>query len=206
MLGRVAQEGEQALAGFLQACRDRPAAELPFGQEGLAPGHDLRGRLGVHHVVEVGLDLVMQVFRGVGQEVALLVDGAALDRHVVPQARERRLEAPAAVGDHQLRLGHATGQQIVEHGSPGGFTLTAHVLDREHHLLAVAADAEGNQERDRGRLAIEPDLDHGAVQDQADDVVAGQITFLPDLPRPSGWSALRAPDGHHGRPGSQRSG
>ena len=113
--------------------------------------------------------------------------GAALDRHVGPQARERRLEALAAVDNHQLWLGHATGQQIVEHGPPGGFGLAAHVLDREHHLLAVAADAEGNQQGNGRGPPIEPDLDHSAVQDQPDEVVAGQITFLPGLPGGAGF-------------------
>jgi hypothetical protein len=36
-LGRVAHKGEQALAGFLEAGRDRPAAELPLDQ-GARPG------------------------------------------------------------------------------------------------------------------------------------------------------------------------
>ena len=73
---------------------------------------------------------------------------AALHRHVVPQAGERRLEALAAIDDHQLGLGQAARQQIVEHGPPSGLALTAQVLDGEHHLLAVAADAERDQERD----------------------------------------------------------
>ena len=145
----------------------------------------------MHHVVEVGLDLVMQVLRGVGEQVALLVHGAALHRHVGPQARERRLEALAAVDDDQLWLGQAARQQIVEHGPPGGFGLAAHVLDREHHLLAVAADAEDNQQRDGGGLAIQPHLDHGAVEDQPHDVVAGQIALLPGLPGRRGFSARR---------------
>ena len=69
-----------------------------------------------------------------------------LHRHVSPEARERRLEALAAVDNDQLRLGQATGQEIVEHRPPSGFALAAHVLDREDHLLAVTADAEHNQQ------------------------------------------------------------
>ena len=92
------------------------------------------------------------------QEVALLVDGAALDRHVVPQARKRRLEALAAVDDDQLRLDQAARQELLEHGPPGGFAFTAHVTDRKHHLLPVAADTEHDQQRDRAGLAVEPDL------------------------------------------------
>ena len=76
--------------------------------------------------------------------------------------------------------------QIVEHGPPGGLALAAHVLDRQHHLLPVAADAERDQQRDGGGLAIEPDLDHGAVEDQPDDVLAGEIALLPGLPGRAG--------------------
>ena len=140
----------------------------------------------MHHVVEVGLDLVVQVLGRVGEEVALLVHGAALDRHVVPQAGERRLETLAAIDDHQLRLGHAAGRKVVEHLPPSGLTLAAHVLDREHHLLAVAADAECDQQRDGRGLLVEADLDHRAVEDQPDDVIAGKITLLPALPGRAG--------------------
>ena len=73
-------------------------------------------RLGVHHDVEVGLDLVVQVLGRVGEQVALLVHGAALHRHVIPQTRKRRLEPFAAVDDDQLRLGEAPRHQIVEDG------------------------------------------------------------------------------------------
>src|SRR5688500_10540943 len=120
------------------------------------------------------------------EQVALLVLGAALHRHVVPQAGERRLEPFAAVDDHQLRFGQATRQQIVEHGAPSGFGLTAHVPNGEHHLLAVAADPERDQQRDGGRSAIEPDLDHGAIENQPHDVVSSQIAPLPGLPGGAG--------------------
>ena len=136
----------------------------------------------MHHVVEVGPDLIVQVLRRVGEQVALLVHGTALHRHVVPQAGERRLEALAAVDDDELRLGQAARQQIVEDGPPSGFTLTTHVLDAEHDLLAVAADPEHDQQRDGGRFAIEPDLDQGAVQNQADNVVTSKIALLPSCP------------------------
>ena len=104
----------------------------------------------------------------------------------VPQARERRLEALAAVDDDQLRLGQAARQKIVEHGPPGGFALAAHVTDRKHHLLPVPAHAEHDQQRDGGGLAIEPNLDHGAVENQPHDVLIGQIARLPSLPGRAG--------------------
>jgi uncharacterized membrane protein YccC len=55
LLGRVAHEGEQALARLLEAGCDRPATELPLGQERLAPGQDLARGRGVHQVAEIGL-------------------------------------------------------------------------------------------------------------------------------------------------------
>ena len=116
-----------------------------------------------------------------GQQVALFVHRAALDRNVVPQAGERRFQAFAAVDDHQFGSAETTAEQVVQHGPPRGLALAAHVLDGEQHLLAVAADAERDQQRD-GRGLVEAHLDHGAVEDQPDDVFAGEITRLPGLP------------------------
>jgi hypothetical protein len=59
----------------------------------------------VHPVVELGLDRVVQVLRRVREQVALLVDRAALQRDVVPQAGERRLEALAAIDDDEIGSG-----------------------------------------------------------------------------------------------------
>ena len=125
-----------------------------------------------------------------GEQIALLVHGAALHRHVVPQAGERRFQAFAAVDDHQFGSAEPTAGQVVQHGPPRGLALATHVLDGEHHLLAVAADTEGNQQRNGRGLAIEPDLDHGAVEDQPHDVVAGEITLLPGLPGLPGRAGL----------------
>ena len=41
----------------------------------LALGHDLGRRLGVHHVVEVGLELVVQVLGRMGEQVARPTSG-----------------------------------------------------------------------------------------------------------------------------------
>jgi hypothetical protein len=111
---------------------------------------------------------------------------AALDRHVVPQAGERRFQAFAAVDDHQFGSAEPTAGQVVQHGAPRGLAFAAHVLDGENHLLAVAADTERDQQRDGRGLAIEPHLDHRPIEDQADDVVAGEITRLPRLPGRAG--------------------
>jgi len=70
--------------------------------------------------------------------------------------------------------------------APRGRALATHVLDGEHHLLAVAADAERDQQRDGGGLAIQTNLDHRAVENQPDNVVASEITLLPGLPGRAG--------------------
>ena len=60
--------------------------------------------------------------------------------------------------------------------------LAAHALDREQHLLAVLAHADDNEQRDRGRLAVEPDPDDGAVEDQPDDRLIGERAGVPGIP------------------------
>src|SRR5512132_1412447 len=47
------------------------------------------------------------------------------------------------------------------------------VLHGEQHLLAVAAHAEDDEERDRRRFLVEPDAHDGAAEDQPDDVFLG---------------------------------
>jgi hypothetical protein len=47
--------------------------------------------------------------------------------------------------------------------------LTANSTPEPVEGLAVLAHAEDDQEGDRGRLPVEPDPNHRAVQDQADD-------------------------------------
>ena len=72
--------------------------------------------------------------------------------------------------------------EIVEDGAPGLGALAAHALDREQHLLAVLAHAEDDEQRDRGRLAVEPDPHHGAVEDQPHDRLLGERAGVPGLP------------------------
>jgi hypothetical protein len=65
---------------------------------------------------------------------------------------------------------------------PSGLALAAHVLDRERHLLPVAADAEHHQPGDAGGLAVEPHADRGAVENQPGRVLADQVAPAPGLP------------------------
>ena len=50
----------------------------------------------------------------------------------------------------------------------------AEIADRQQHLLAVAPNAEHDQQRDAGRLRVEPHPHDGAVEDQAKDVFLGE--------------------------------
>src|SRR5262249_55395816 len=53
-------EGEQAVAGFLEAVGDRAMAQPPLADEGLAALLDLLGRGRINHVGVVGGHLVVQ--------------------------------------------------------------------------------------------------------------------------------------------------
>src|SRR6201996_1044078 len=110
------------------------------------------------------------------------VDGAALGRHVAPQGGQRLLQPGAAVDNQELRLAQAAFGEIVENGAPRPAGLAAPVLDGPHHLLAVLAHAEDDQEGDRGRLPVEPNPNHRAVQDQADDRFLGERAGIPAIP------------------------
>ena len=93
LAGREAREGEELVARFLQAVGDGAAFEPPFADERLAPGFDLRLRLGVDHIFVVVRDFLVQPLGRMGEEIAMLVHRATLDRHVGPQRRQRLFEA-----------------------------------------------------------------------------------------------------------------
>jgi hypothetical protein len=81
---RQPREGEEPVAGFLQAVGDGAMLEPPFADKRLAPRLDLLRRRHVDHVVVVGGDLVVQALGCMRQQVAVFVDGAALNRHAIP--------------------------------------------------------------------------------------------------------------------------
>ena len=66
--------------------------------------------------------------------------------------------------------------------APGLGALAAHALDREQHLLAVLAHADDDEQRDRGRFAVEPHAHHGAVENQPHDRLVGQRAGVPGVP------------------------
>src|SRR3954454_5425042 len=82
---RQAGEGEQLVPGLLQAVGHSLALQPPLAQERLAPLGHLRRARGVDHVGVVRRDLLMQPVRGMGEEVPVLMNGAALSGHIGPE-------------------------------------------------------------------------------------------------------------------------
>ena len=72
--------------------------------------------------------------------------------------------------------------EIVQHCAPCLGAFAAHALDREQNLLAVRSHAKHNEQRDRGRLAVEPHPNDGAVEDQPHDRLLGQRAAIPGVP------------------------
>ena len=107
---------------------------------------------------------------------------ASLDRHAVPHGGNRLVQSRRAIDEEELRPAQAAANEIVEHRAPGLGALPAHALDREQHLLAVLTHAEYDEERDRGRFAVEPHPHHRAVEDQPHDRLVGQGAGIPGLP------------------------
>ena len=106
-LSRQPGEGEEPITGLLEAVGHRLAFEPPFADEGPPARLDFRRRGGVDHVVVVGRDLLMQPLGCVGEQVAVLVDRAALGRHVAPEGGQRLLQPGPAVDNQKLWLGAA---------------------------------------------------------------------------------------------------
>jgi len=66
-----------------------------------------------------------------GEETAVLVHGAALNRRIGPQGRQRLFQARRAVDDDQLRRRQSTPDEIVEQRAPSRLAFAAHALDRQ---------------------------------------------------------------------------
>jgi hypothetical protein len=93
-IGRAGSaRSEQLVAGFFKAVRDGRAFQPPLADEGFASRLDFRLRRGVNHVRVVGRDFLVQPLGRVRQQVAVLVNRAALDGNIRPQAGQRRLQA-----------------------------------------------------------------------------------------------------------------
>ena len=96
-------KAKQPLAGFLEAVGDRLAFEPPFAQECLAAGFDLGRGVGVDHVAVVLGQFLVHVLGSMAQKIAVLVNGAALDRQcLAPERDERGLQPRGTVDDDEL--------------------------------------------------------------------------------------------------------
>src|SRR5581483_796421 len=135
---------------------------------------DLLARRRVDHVVVVGGDLLVQALGRMRQQVPVLVQGTALHRHAIPHGGDRGLKPGRAVDNEEFGTAQPTADEIVEHSTPGFGALAAHTLDREQHFLTIRTHADDDQQRDGGRLAVEPYPHHGAVEDQSHDRFFGQ--------------------------------
>ena len=67
------------------------------------------------------------------------------------------------------------------------------LIDKQH-LLSVAADADGGQHRDVRGLAVQPRPDHGAIENEPDDVLLGQVHARTKRPNPPSPCARPADD------------
>ncbi len=73
----------------------------------------------------------MQAFRRAGEQVAMLVNRAALERNGGPERRESLRHTRCAVDNEQVRRWQATGDQVVDQRAPGRLAFPAHVADRQ---------------------------------------------------------------------------
>src|SRR6516162_111611 len=137
LAGRQPGESEEPITGFLKAIGHCLALEPPFADEGSPALLDLRGRGSVDHVGIVGRNLLMQPLRYMGEQVAVLVDGAALGRYVAPEGGQRLLQSGATVDNQERWLAQAALHEIVENGTPSLAGLAAHVFHGYQNLLAV---------------------------------------------------------------------
>src|SRR6516164_3199462 len=101
-------EGEQAVAGFLEAVGDRAMAQPPLADEGLAALLDLLGRGRIDHVGVVGGHLVVQSLGRMREQVPMLMHGASLHRDTVPHGGKRLLQPRCAVNDEEPRSAKST--------------------------------------------------------------------------------------------------
>jgi len=91
------------VGGFLQTVGNGAMLQPPFSDEGLATNRNLLGGRGIDHVVVICGDLVVQALRwGMGEQVSVLADRAALHRHSVPDGGNGLIESRRAFDDEEL--------------------------------------------------------------------------------------------------------
>ena len=110
--GRRVKANSASPASF-QAVGDGAVFEAPFADERLPPRFDLLGRGRVDHVGVISGDLFVQAFRRVGEQIAMLMHGAALNRHAVPHRGDRLVESSGAVDNQELGPPQTACDEIV---------------------------------------------------------------------------------------------
>ncbi len=124
----------------------------------------------------------MQAIRRMREQVPVLVHGAALHWHAVPNNGDRAVEPRRAIDDEEFRPLQTASGQIVEDTAPSFGAFTAHALDREQNFLSVGTHAQHDEQRNRSGFAVEPNANNRAVEDQADDRLVGQRAGVPGIP------------------------
>src|SRR6266540_1070420 len=92
------------------------------------------------------------------------------------------LSSLPAIHDQELRAAQATTDEIIENTAPGFAALPTHALDRQQYFLAIRAHADDDQQRDCGRLAVEPHVHHRAVENEPHNRFGGQRASIPGVP------------------------
>src|SRR5580704_19357557 len=124
----------------------------------------------------------MQALGGVREEITVLMHGAPLHRHAIPNSGNRALKPRAAINDEELGPPQATLDEIIEHSAPSLGALAAHLFDSQENFLAVLAYAEDHEQRNGSGFAVEPHPHHGAVENQPHDRLVGQRAGIPRVP------------------------
>ena len=76
----------------------------------------------------------------------MLMHGAPLHRHAIPNGGDRALEPRATIDDEELGPLQAAPDEIVENRAPGLRTLAAHLFDRQEQFLTVLANPDDNEQ------------------------------------------------------------
>ena len=156
MLRRIAQEGERPLAGLLETANHHGATQALFAQKSLSGGDRQSGSLSVDHPAVVWGDLLMDLLRRMGDEVAQLVHRTVLHRRSPPHRRQCCLQALASVDDDQLGRSQAARLQVLQQIAPGRLALSGQRrFQSQQLLLPVGSHAQGHQDRKRRAVAVE---------------------------------------------------
>ena len=166
------REGKEPVAGFLKTIGNGPVLKPPLADEGFAARFDLFACVRVDHIFIVGADLVMQALGGVREQITVLMHGAPLHRHAIPNSGNRALKPRAAINDEELGPPQATLDEI-----------SADYKDM------IYADTREEIETRRKAFIRKWRLKHRAVADSLEEAGDRLFTFT-RLP-PDQWRSVR---------------